>query len=91
MKKLTRYVWLAIVGILPIFNLNIKHSDAEVHQNSNFMNIKESTPLYLEPSSKMLYQDLQNNSLLAGHYSHYSHQSHQSHYSHYSHQSHYSG
>ena len=88
MRKLTRNLWLAIVGILTIFNLNIKHSDAEVHRNSNLMNIKESTPLYLEPSSKMLHQDLQNNSLLAEHYSHYSHQSH---YSHYSHRSHYSG
>lgn len=84
MKKLICAIWLAIISALPVFGANIKTPNDEMRQNSNLMNIKENTPLYLEPSSNMLHQNAQNNILLADHYSHYSHQSHQSHHSHYS-------
>lgn len=91
MKKVITTISYAIISILSVFGISIKTSNANI-PSSDLMNIKESTPLYLEVSSDMLQHNEQdNNNLLAWHYSHYSHASHYSHDSHSSHYSHYSG
>ena len=87
MKKSIYAICLAISSILSFFGTNIKNSNAEILQHSDFINIKENTPLYLELFSNGIYQEEKNNILLADHYSHYSHGSHGSHGSHHSHYS----
>lgn len=87
MKKSIYAICVAISSILSIFGTNVKNSNAEIPQHSDLINIKESTPLYLELFSNGIYQENQNNNILADHYSHVSHHSHYSHRSHYSHYS----
>ena len=91
MKKAIWAVWLVSISILSFFNAgfktsdfdkNFKTSDANDFQYKNLWDIKENTPLYLEPPSYGLHQD--GDLFAKKHHSHYSHKSHSSHRSHYS-------
>lgn len=91
MKKLLKVLSYFGVTLLSVFGLGITPSSANISHDAALKAIKETTPLYLQASAKVVHQGGQVSYILADHESHYSHESHESHYSHESHQSHYSG
>lgn len=88
MKSWLKKVAVSILTLLPVIGINIGSANASLHNTE--LQIKETTPLYLEHATTILEQAQDKTNILAWHYSHSSHQSHSSHYSHESHHSHYS-
>ena len=85
MKRVIARIAIFISGIGAIFGFGIGNVNANLPpktiDTTYTQNITEQTPLYLFHAEEITLQD---NNLIAWHYSHASHASHASHYSHYS-------
>lgn len=85
MKGIIKKISLGLLAVFSILGINVTSSKADIQKHVTA--IKETSPLYLEHSSTLYQQTVQNGYPMGwvyDHESHYSHSSHESHYSHYS-------
>lgn len=90
MKKIAFVLVSAFLTALAFFANSTQNVFAKVSNNGQ-LQIEQQIKQQLEQQSLVLEQSVDNDGLLARHYSHSSHGSHGSHASHSSHTSHFSG